>query len=815
MSDQPHTEAPPRRSSLRARPQRIDYSEDEFEDDIAKGREEKKRGSKRKAEVNIESLYCQENAKDVCVCPSLLETIFESPVKGANRCRSKNARAPGKVSETESQLQMMSVKKWKRFCAFADYYHPSKHKVKVRKDRAKKMKQLTGVKIPKGVVSDDALKTILAVLSDEDDQNENIQSTHSCKSSSSFYIGNIIKPDIEDSSLNDMIRNISSMKMTADSSEEGNIPHNALMEDIEPLPFTDEKQNTLPAVSHQKKSRRRSEKFSGILLPRPLTKMDEEFEDLPVLLKDDEDKSLGLARIAIEGKSNYFEPDERTEVKIAPKRRSVLNDKKIVKKTKHQELTLKRQSESKDDQCQKKRGDMKFSVVKDDSSRKLDEHVIGNNLFKKTNAIKFDVESSSGIADMLSCREISLAQKQSNSSFQSINLNKSGFGKKPGKRRVSGVKRPLYRKIIEISSPEVLKTPNQSPNIGSGRSSPFSCFNTSSEELNEGNPDFAVVDVVGQNTLKTSHSPTSPCTQMAALSLQSERESEFNLMQKNLKFEGPRRITRRRSAQLARAPLFSPLSSNNPSSPLSSAISDGERNRGLSSVYNDLCGSKNEYVKGTSDEYSISQEVCDSSSNVLSHSDPKAELMAGLITSKKGSVKKNKGHSVGLASTKGSSCRTSEKVKSTCESNDTNDSPPENGTTYLSLKENIAVDMLSNRGQISSQMLQNGNVVVTNTINRLTPVNHESSVDIKRSENVCNNAHQPSVKIDGESCEVDFISKSLFVIDEHFDSPVITGMIGNKANIRKGKIYRNRLSSIESPIILAQLDKRKSKEILK
>lgn len=805
MSDLPDAgeDLPPRSRSLRVRQVRVDYSEDEFEED-SKKISQKKRGSKRKAEVNIESLYCQENAKDVCVCPSLLETIFESPIKGHNRIRSKNVRASGRVNETGPELQMMSVKKWKRFCAFADYYHPSKQKVRVRKDRAKKMKQLTGVKIPKGMVSDDALKTVLAVLSDEEDQPENTQIT-SCKSSSDFYVGNIIRPDIEDSSLNDVIRNMSSMKMVTDSSDERYLPPNALMEGMdEPLLFTDEKQNILPAVSHQKKSRRRSEKFSGILLPRSIKRIDEESEALPVSHEDSDVKAMGSPRIAIEEKSEWFEQDEMKEVKTTPKRRNVLSDKKVVKKPKHHELTLKRQSESKDDQCQKKRGDVKLNVTKINSTMQLHECGTENNSSKERNTIKFDVENSCGISSILSCNEI-LTQQYSDLRFQANKQNKSGVGKKPGKRRVSGVQRPLYRKLIEPQTPEVLglRSQNQSPNISSTSSSPLPGFNNSDEQVIENSQEFAEHDIVQQNILKTSCSPTSPCTQMAALSLQSERDMEFHLAQKNLKHETSRRVTRR-SMQLTKLPL-----SKNPSTPLSTRVpccSDSDGRAGFSDSYNrDAPGHRDNYLQGGSEGCKTSHEVACSniskSSNILSHSDQKKEVVLGVITGKKVTVKRNSDCNVGSTVTKGSNCISDQRAESAGKTSVTNDCFPENAPTYRSpCKENIALNMLNIRGQVTPQILENGIVSVATT--RVTPEISRCSLDTKRPE---------KVEV-GESCETNIANKVLCLEDEDFDSPIITGMIGNKANIQCGKIYRNRLSTVESPIILAQLANHKSKE---
>ncbi|XP_064090325.1 uncharacterized protein LOC135204186 [Macrobrachium nipponense] len=804
MSDLPDAgeDLPPRSRSLRVRQARVDYSEDEFEED-SKKISQKKRGSKRKAEVNIESLYCQENAKDVCVCPSLLETIFESPIKGLNRIRNKNVRAPGRVSETGPELQMMSVKKWKRFCAFADYYHPSKQKVKVRKDRAKKMKQLTGVKVPKGMVSDDALKTVLAVLSDEEDQPENTQNTSLCKSSSDFYVGNIIRPDSEDSSLNDVIRNISSLKMVTDRSDERHLSPNALMEGMdEPLLFADEKQNILPAVSHQKKSRRRSEKFSGILLPRSVKRIDEESEALSH--GDSGVKAMGSARIMIEENSEWFEQDEMKEVKTTPKRRNVLSDKKVVKKPKHHELTLKRQSESKDDQCQKKRGDVKLNVTKFNSNIQVHEHDTENNFSKKRNTIKFDVENSFGIASILPCNEISLTQQYSDLRFEANKQNKSGVGRKPGKRRVSGVQRPLYRKLIEPQTPEVLKSQNQSPNnSSSSSSSPLLCFNNADEQVIENSTKFAEHDIVQQNTLKTSCSPTSPCTQMAALSLQSERDMEFHLAKNNLKHETSRRVTRR-SMQLTKLPL-----SKNPSSPLSTRVpncSDNDGRAGCSSSYNsDVPVHRDDHLQGGSEGCKLSQEVlCDNiskSSNIHSHSDQKKEVVLGVIPGKKVTVKRHSDCNVGLIVTKGSNCISDQRAESASKTCVTNDCFPENAPTYLSpCKENIALNMLNIRGQVTPQIFENGSVNVATS--RATPEISKCSLDMKRPENV---------KV-GESCETKIANKVLCLEDEDFDSPIITGMIGNKANIKCGKIYRNRLSTAESPIILAQLAKHKSKE---
>ena len=257
--------------SLRVRQTQVDYSEDEYEEPRKPG--EKKRGSKRKAEVNIESLYCQENVKDVA--PSPLETIYESPRKEQVRGRGRKPKVVDLVSSTAAGMHVMGVKKMKRFCSFASYYYPPKQKVKVRKDRAKKLKQLTGVKIPKGTVSDETLKTVLATLSEDEEQNENIPNNENCEMmTSGFYIGNVIRPDVEDPSVSEVIKNISSMQMITESCDE-KVPKDFLGDIDCSLPLFEEKTGCQPPASRQKKSRRRSSRYDNGLLPNMLKSTDD------------------------------------------------------------------------------------------------------------------------------------------------------------------------------------------------------------------------------------------------------------------------------------------------------------------------------------------------------------------------------------------------------------------------------------------------------------------------------------------------------------------------------------------------------------
>lgn len=114
--------------------------------------------SKRKAEVSVESLYLQKNYKDPSSTP--LETIFESP-------RPSKGMQQGRASPDSALL--MANRKLKRLCIFSSHHQLPRNKMKQRKERALKMKRLTGVQVPLGkAFSEDDVLAVLSCLAEED-----------------------------------------------------------------------------------------------------------------------------------------------------------------------------------------------------------------------------------------------------------------------------------------------------------------------------------------------------------------------------------------------------------------------------------------------------------------------------------------------------------------------------------------------------------------------------------------------------------------------------------------------------------------------
>ncbi|XP_063851984.1 mucin-2-like [Scylla paramamosain] len=111
---------------------------------------------KRKADIKVENLYLQDNYKEPL--PTPLETIFESPQPS----RSQRGDCP-EVSP------LMARRKLKRLCVFGSHYQPSRTKLRHRRDRAHRMKQLRGVRVPLGkAFSEDDVQTALSCLVEEE-----------------------------------------------------------------------------------------------------------------------------------------------------------------------------------------------------------------------------------------------------------------------------------------------------------------------------------------------------------------------------------------------------------------------------------------------------------------------------------------------------------------------------------------------------------------------------------------------------------------------------------------------------------------------
>lgn len=114
--------------------------------------------SKRKAEVTVESLYLQKNYKEPSSTP--LETIFETP-------RPSKGVQQGQVSP--DTFLLMANRKLKRLCLFPSHHQLPRNKLKQRKERALKMKRLTGVQVPLGkAFSEDDVLAVLSCLTEEE-----------------------------------------------------------------------------------------------------------------------------------------------------------------------------------------------------------------------------------------------------------------------------------------------------------------------------------------------------------------------------------------------------------------------------------------------------------------------------------------------------------------------------------------------------------------------------------------------------------------------------------------------------------------------
>ncbi|CAL4176695.1 unnamed protein product, partial [Meganyctiphanes norvegica] len=269
----------------------------------SKNKTEEKRPKKRKAEISVEVLYKQENYKEVC--PTALETIFESPTNSKRRVsgRETRKRESSKGNENES----FGPQKVKRFCQFGCYYYPTKQKSSMRKSRARKIEK-KGIKIPKGgVITNEDLQAALANLSDEENDLNVNNSFHNStrnttldtsdifdfktptkqggykkyqkdESTSIFYSGNIIKPDeTSDALMDDTLKNMM-MNMDLDEIRDIKLPFTEEVNEFEnddvalKIPAFFDFDTTLGFESKGNKSRRRSGRVtdirnSGIFMP--------------------------------------------------------------------------------------------------------------------------------------------------------------------------------------------------------------------------------------------------------------------------------------------------------------------------------------------------------------------------------------------------------------------------------------------------------------------------------------------------------------------------------------------------------------------
>ncbi|MPC26211.1 hypothetical protein E2C01_019345 [Portunus trituberculatus] len=110
--------------------------------------------------MKVEDLYLQENYKEPL--PTPLETIFESPQPSRNQRGDCPEVAP-----------LMARRKLKRLCVFGSHYQPSRTKLRHRRDRAYRMKQLRGVRVPLGkAFSEDDVQMALSCLVEEEEEAE-------------------------------------------------------------------------------------------------------------------------------------------------------------------------------------------------------------------------------------------------------------------------------------------------------------------------------------------------------------------------------------------------------------------------------------------------------------------------------------------------------------------------------------------------------------------------------------------------------------------------------------------------------------------
>ncbi|XP_063607027.1 uncharacterized protein LOC134781700 [Penaeus indicus] len=519
---------------LRARPSKV-----ETDNEVSESGRGRAKHKKRKAEVNIESLYLQENNREVC--PTPLETIYETPQKQRKSGQRKGS-ASRRTSEDEETRQLsmrssddlststvMSGKKIKRLCMFTSHYYPTKQKVRLRKDRARKMKQLKGVKIPKGsAVSVQDVKEVLAKLSDdESEQNENNQNTSNCSmlsmnSSVSFYVGNIIRPDTNDENFQGMIEDLQALQfnLPKESIAEENPTREvtdpvlaALYNLDDPIPFLDEIPKAKPtSQSREKKARRRSSKLSGCLLPsvdRETTEqsmssgkseellpntIDSRFTDTDQMPESVSETAPSQITEPCASDMNVASTDavkeETSTLRCGTKRRKTTKEKPLKSSG-----LAKRGSEVSNLELVKKLRGSKSANKNDDEVHRYTE---SPDFTCKGNELKFDPPALAA-ASKVSGNVFSEDDLPSPTDFKPKVTRVRGAKRQRGKRRASGIQRSLYHNQAAVALAHCES------------SSPESFVKDSSSE------DQQTLNSENGELIRTS--PTSPSTQMAALSL--------------------------------------------------------------------------------------------------------------------------------------------------------------------------------------------------------------------------------------------------------------------------------------------------------
>nr|XP_045619523.1 uncharacterized protein LOC123771145 [Procambarus clarkii] len=278
---------------LRSRAAQITNGEDNSDEAEDNGRRRKYSGFKRKAAINVESLYLQENCKNATSTP--LETIYELPrfiENGKSTVREDTQecdQSKEDIDVADLSMSVMAARKIRRFCLFPSHYFPPKQKTRFRKERARKMKQLRGVKIPKGTaISAEELEAVLACLFEDEGQNAKpidiTKRFSNITENIGFYEGNIIKPDINNEGVDDIIKNMDALRVNKSklqkevpSESEDTIKTHLIFDDFLSSTITDEPKQPCSPNCHEKKVRRRS----GRLLACPLQSVDKTL-DVPI-----------------------------------------------------------------------------------------------------------------------------------------------------------------------------------------------------------------------------------------------------------------------------------------------------------------------------------------------------------------------------------------------------------------------------------------------------------------------------------------------------------------------------------------------------
>lgn len=585
---------------LRTRPSKINcYADcDVIEEDgkACKRKRTKNRGCKRKAEVNIESLYRQENMKEVPSTP--LETIYESPRCGRGRGMKGKSRKEDEMTSLSDMcdlnLPVMTKRKIKRLCLFTSHYYPSKQKTLLRRERARLM-ELKGVNIPDGAtISFEDVDAVLSCLSneDQDENNQNVMNNSSLSvNKSGFYVGNVIRPDIQDEvTVDDIIQNMGDLKMNTSkgslgihSAVDDTVISPMLIDELIPsLPFTDEPIESSSQNCRKKKSRRRSGRLSRCLLP-PVVKISgnnssgtyqireqpcapEEFTSL--------DNSIATTTLPGEELQNSLRHEKCESPTVMEEFSGISNpERKKPPAKKTLQVTVRRKSvnkRKKKDENINNQVDELRTVAENNAEqmRPSNEQVNGSESeirMRKKRPSKSGVES-----DMKKRKDF----KPDNSSeigakepgelemnVKSKRCKKQEKGNKGEKRRVSGIIRPLYSTMVELQSPDTPKTDEL-------KESSFEFNNIVNDSVNTAEQKFSLDTTVIQEgaltfsppTTSTSesnvchYSPTSPSSQMAALNLYSDKSPvvSVNSCQSPLiHLKKNKKNGRRRSARLS------------------------------------------------------------------------------------------------------------------------------------------------------------------------------------------------------------------------------------------------------------------------